>query len=156
MPDGDDGGRLGIDWGKARIGVAACNRGTNLAYPVETVPAGPGALVRLRALVDEYEPGIVYVGLPLALDGSVGISARHVLASVAALAAVLPDATIRLVDERMSTAQASRSLGQAGRGSRRQRPVIDQAAAVEILQRALDSEAASGRLAGEPWRGEDT
>ena len=71
------------------------------------------------------------------------------------LAAVVPGVPLRLVDERMSTAGASRSLGGAGRNSRQQRRIIDQAAAVEILQRALDLETASGRLAGEPLEQED-
>ena len=45
--------RLGIDWGKARIGVAAANEGTSFAYPVETVQAGPDELRRLAAILDE-------------------------------------------------------------------------------------------------------
>ena len=71
------------------------------------------------------------------------------------LAAAVPGVPFRLVDERMSTARASRSLGGAGRNSRQQRRIIDQAAAVEILQRALDLETTSGRLAGEPLEQED-
>lgn len=142
------GNRLGIDWGKARIGVAACNRGTTIAYPVETVAAGATALGRLVQLVAEYEPGIVYVGLPLTLQGERGPAAQHVLARVAELEAMIAPTPVRLVDERMSTVQASRSLGTAGRNTRSQRGVIDQAAAVEILQRALDRELADGRPAG--------
>lgn len=154
MPDLPDGNRLGIDWGKARIGIAACNRGTTLAYPVETVPAGPGAVRRIAELVDEYEPGIVYVGLPLTLAGERSISADFVVERVDELATVLAPGLIRFVDERMSTASASRSLGAVGRRAKQQRRVIDQAAAVEILQRALDLETSSGRPAGEPREGE--
>lgn len=148
MAEAPHGNRLGIDWGKARIGVAACNRGTTLAYPVETVAAGAGALERLAELVAEYDPQVVYVGLPLTLGGERGLAAEQVLERVRELAARIDPTQIRLVDERMSTVSASRSLGTAGRSAKRQRSVIDQAAAVEILQRAIDRESADGRVAG--------
>lgn len=137
MPDSP---RLGIDWGKARIGVAASNAGTSFAYPVETVPASPDEQQRLAALVSEYGAAIVYVGLPLTLSGERGISAAYVEEKAEELGRLIAPVEIRLVDERMSTVSASRSLGSAGRRARQQRKVIDQAAAVEILQRALDAE----------------
>lgn len=153
MPDSP---RLGIDWGKARIGVAASNAGTSFAYPVETVQASPDEQRRLVALVEEYRPGVVYVGLPLTLSGERGIAAGFVEEKAAALAEAIAPVEVRLIDERMSTVTASRSLGSAGRRARQQRQVIDQAAAVEILQRALDvedrEEAAAGRRATEEER----
>lgn len=142
--------RLGIDWGKARIGVAAANARTALAYPVETVPAGPGELDRLAALVEEYEPGVVYVGLPLTLSGERGIAASAITVKASGLAERIAPVPVRLIDERMSTVSASRSLGSAGRSIKRQRAIIDQAAAVEILQRALDVEGREGAPAGAP------
>lgn len=145
-----DGARLGIDWGKARIGVAASNAGTTFAYPVETVSAGSAELLRLVELVAEYSPGLIYVGLPLTLAGERALAAEFVLVRAAALARAVAPIPVRLVDERMSTASASRSLGSAGRRARQQRTVIDQAAAVEILQRAIDAEARNGEPAGEP------
>ena len=63
-------GRLGIDWGRVRIGVAASNPHTSFAYPVETVRADGSELKRLETLIEEYEPGLVYVGLPLTLSGA--------------------------------------------------------------------------------------
>lgn len=148
-------GRLGIDWGKARIGVAASNPRTSFAYPVETVRANGSEMKRLRELIEEYEHEVVYVGLPLTLSGERSFAALFVVERASLLAAAVPGVPIRLVDERMSTAGASRNLGGAGRNSRQQRRIIDQAAAVEILQRALDLETASGRLAGEPLEQED-
>lgn len=148
-------GRLGIDWGKARIGVAASNPRTSFAYPVETVPADGSEVNRLRELVEEHEPELVYVGLPLTLSGERSYAADFVVERASLLAAAVPGVSLRLVDERMSTAGASRNLGMAGRSSRQQRRIVDQAAAVEILQRALDLESASGRLAGEPLERED-
>ena len=136
-----EGPRLGVDWGKARIGVSASSRGTRFAYPVETVPVDGREFDRLAALVAEHEPGIIYIGLPLTLAGERSIAAQHVLEQARQFAARVPGVAVRLVDERLSTAVASRSLGNAGRSKRQQRAVIDQAAAVEILQRALDLEA---------------
>lgn len=145
-----DGARIGIDWGKARIGVAASNPRTSFAFPVETVQAGRDELTRLAALVEEYAPELIYVGLPLTLAGERAQAAVFVLERATALAAAVAPVPVRLVDERMSTASASRSLGSAGRRAKQQRSVIDQAAAVEILQRAIDAESRDGAPAGEP------
>ena len=71
-----EGARLGIDWGKARIGVAASNRRTSFAYPVETVPAGPGELRRLAALIAEHDADVIYIGLPLTLAGTHALAAE--------------------------------------------------------------------------------
>lgn len=144
-----DGIRLGIDWGKARIGVAACNAGTALAYPVATVQAGAGELKQICSIVGEYEPGVIYVGLPLTLAGQRGPSAEFVIGKTTALAHAVWPIQVRLVDERMSTASVSRSLSGVGRRAKAQRSVIDQAAAVEILQRALDAEHREGEPVGE-------
>ncbi|MDO5735604.1 MAG: Holliday junction resolvase RuvX [Propionibacteriaceae bacterium] len=143
------GGRMGIDWGKARIGVAACNRGTTLAYPVETVAAGPQEMQRIAALVGEYEPGAIYVGLPLTLSGERKQAAEFTSAKATELAALVAPVPVRLIDERMSTASASRSLTGAGHRVKQQRRIIDQAAAVEILQRAIEWETRTSSLAGE-------
>ncbi|MDO4784437.1 MAG: Holliday junction resolvase RuvX [Propionibacteriaceae bacterium] len=132
------GVRLGLDWGKARIGVAACDREGLLAYPVETVPAVDAAR-RLPQLVAEYEPVEIVLGLPVDLKGRRGIAAEYVLAEARRVAPLL-GVPIRLSDERLSTASASRRLGQAGKNSRAQRQLIDQAAAVEILNGALEAE----------------
>ncbi len=148
--------RLGIDWGKARIGVAASNAGTNFAYPVETIRADGGELRRLMRLVEEYGPEVIYIGLPLNLRGERSLAAQFIIEQSVLLASQLPQVPIRLIDERMSTAGASRHLIDAGRSSRKQRRIIDQAAAVEILQRALDRETITGQLAGEPLHQEDT
>lgn len=143
------GVRLGIDWGGARIGVAACDPAGTLAYPVETVAAGPGAIARLQALVDEYEPVELVLGLPRTLAGTESYAADAIRTAAAELGAALPGLPIRLVDERLSTAAASRQLGQAGKSTRKQRRIIDQAAAVAILEGALAQERATGRPPGE-------
>ncbi|MDQ7991500.1 MAG: Holliday junction resolvase RuvX [Propionicimonas sp.] len=143
------GVRLALDWGSTRIGVAACDPAGSLAYPVETVPAGPAALARIRVLVEEYGPIELVLGLPRTLAGTEELAAQRIREVAATLTAELPGLPVRLVDERLTTATASRRLGQAGRNTRRQRRVIDQAAAVAILEGALDRERATGEPPGE-------
>ena len=134
------GVRLALDWGQARIGVAACDPVGTLAYPVEAVPAGPGAIPRIVALVGEYEPIELVVGLPRSLSGGEGPAAATVRSQVAALVSVVAPLPVRLVDERLTTVTAQRKLQQGGvKGSKAKRAVIDQAAAVELLQHWLDS-----------------
>jgi len=146
------GVRLALDWGRARIGVAAGDRAGTLAYPVATIPnAADEAFVarRLRELVGEYEPTGFVLGLPRHLKGAEGESARLVRDRAAWLARLFPGLEVRLVDERLTTVQASRQLRASGRDARAQRSVIDQAAAVAILDHALTTERHSGRPAGE-------
>ena len=120
-----------------------------LAHPVETVPAGPSALNRVAALVAEYEPLEVVLGLPRTLAGREGPAAQAMRAVAADLASALPGMAIRLVDERLTTVTASRRLAVAGRNTRRQRAVIDQAAAVALLEETLHHERMTGRPPGE-------
>lgn len=141
------GVRLALDWGKARIGVAACDADGILAFPVETVPAGE-PYARLVELVAQFAPIEVVVGYPVNLAGDHGPAARYVWEAARGLERRISPTPIRLVDERMSTVSASRRLGQAGRNTRQQRSVIDQAAAVEILNQALDEERKTGTPAG--------
>ena len=150
-----DTARLGIDWGKARIGVAASAAGTSFAFPVETVPAGAGEMARLAELVEEHRADVVYVGLPIDLRGKAAYAAEFVQGKAEELAARVAPAQLRMVDERLSTATASRTLGSVGKDSRSRRAIIDQAAAVEILQTALDIESRTSLPAGEVIEGEE-
>jgi len=141
------GVRLGIDVGTARVGVARSDRDGLLATPVETVPRDERTLGRLRELAAELDAVEVVVGLPLSLSGADTASTRDAREVAVSLAETLP---VRLVDERLSTVTAQRQLREAGRHSKGSRPVIDQAAAVIILQNALDAERSSGRPPGRP------
>ncbi|MEU0689933.1 Holliday junction resolvase RuvX [Streptomyces uncialis] len=145
------GRRLALDVGDARIGVASCDPDGILATPVETVPGRdvPAAHRRLRALVEEYEPIEVVVGLPRSLRGGEGPAAVKVRAFAQVLATGIAPVPVRLMDERMTTITASQGLRASGVTSRKGRSVIDQAAAVVILQNALESERASGTAPGE-------
>ncbi|GAA3631623.1 Holliday junction resolvase RuvX [Streptomyces fenghuangensis] len=145
------GRRLAVDVGDARIGVASCDPDGLLATPVETVPGRdvPAARRRLAELVAEYEPLEVVVGLPRSLNGREGPAAARVRAFAQGLAEAVAPVTVRLVDERMSTVTAAQSMRASGVSSKKGRGRIDQAAAVVILQSALETERVSGRAPGE-------
>ncbi|MBM7169419.1 Holliday junction resolvase RuvX [Streptomyces sp. G44] len=145
------GRRLAIDVGDARIGVASCDPDGILATPVETVPGRdvPAARRRLKQLVDEYEPIEIVVGLPRSLNGREGPAAAKIRLFTQELARLVAPVPVRLVDERMTTVTASQGLRASGVKSKKGRSVIDQAAAVIILQQALESERASGTAPGE-------
>ncbi|OON82111.1 Holliday junction resolvase RuvX [Streptomyces tsukubensis] len=145
------GRRLAIDVGDARIGVASCDPDGVLATPVETVQGRdvPAAHRRLKALVEEYEPIELVVGLPRSLNGGEGPAAVKVRGFAQELARLAAPVPVRLVDERMTTVTASQGLRASGVRSKKGRSVIDQAAAVIILQSALESERISGAAPGE-------
>lgn len=125
---------LAIDHGDARIGLAATDLLGIAAHPVETIHRhATDPLERIAAVVAERQVKHILLGLPLRLDGSEGPSAQKVRAFGDQLAAVLPDVPLEYVDERLSTVAASEKLRQAGRPAKRQKDVIDQAAALEIL-----------------------
>lgn len=141
------GVRLGVDVGTARIGVARSDPHGMLATPVETVPRGDGDVARLASLVEEVEAVEVVVGLPLALSGRATASTDDARAFARRLAASVR-VPVREVDERLSTVSAHSALRASGRNSRSSRPVVDQVAAVIILQHALDFERAADRPPG--------
>jgi putative holliday junction resolvase len=139
------GVRLGIDVGRARIGVARCDAGALLAVPVETVPRaveGDADVRRVLELAEEFGAIELVVGHPLSLSGSPTPSTDDAVAFAGRLAAA--GRAVRLVDERLSTVSAQQALRASGRSSRSQRPIVDQVAAVIILQHAIDTERATG------------
>ena len=143
------GVRLGIDPGDARIGVARSDPTGFLATPVETVRRGRGDLARIVAILAEEEAVEVVVGLPRSLSGGEGPAAAKVREFTAALARRVAPVPVRLVDERMTTVSAEAMLRDQGRKGGKRRAVVDQAAAVLILQHALDTERATGAAPGE-------
>jgi putative Holliday junction resolvase len=127
---------LGLDYGETRIGVAATDDFGIMAHPVETVPAaGRDPLQRIREIAALRKVRTLVVGLPLRLDGSEGDSAKKVRAFAARIAVALPEIPLVFVDESYTTADATAKLQEAGRKAHRQKAIIDQAAAVEILNR---------------------
>ncbi|MGY1707177.1 Holliday junction resolvase RuvX [Geodermatophilus sp. SYSU D00697] len=136
------GRRLGIDVGTVRVGVAISDPTGTLASPLETVQRrrDESDLDRIADLVVEHEVTEVIVGEPRHLSGASGASAREARAYSRALAGRIGTVPVHLVDERLSTVTAASSLRANGLDSRQQRPVIDQAAAVVILQAYLDAQ----------------
>lgn len=125
---------LGIDHGDARIGVAATDDFGILAHPVETIERGKvDAIERIAQLAGARRSRTLVVGLPVRMDGSEGDSAAKVRAFAAQLRERIPGIPLVFVDESLTTASAAAKLREAGRKAHRQKPVIDQAAAVEIL-----------------------
>lgn len=143
------GVRLGVDVGSVRIGVASCDPDGVLATPVETVRSGSGDLDRLAAVVTEHAAIEVVVGLPRRLSGDEGPAAATAREFARSLARLVAPCPVRLIDERMTTVVATRGMRDSGVSSRRGRSAVDQAAAVVILQGALDAERASGQPPGE-------
>lgn len=143
------GVRLGLDPGDARIGVARCDPSGMLATPVETVRRGKGDLRRLHQILAEEEAVEIVVGLPRSLSGKEGPSAAKVRDFAGRLARRVAPVPVRLCDERLTTVSAEAILRERGRKGADRRSVVDMAAAVLILQHALDTERTSGTAPGE-------
>ncbi|MCE1179603.1 MAG: Holliday junction resolvase RuvX [Micrococcales bacterium] len=146
------GVRVGVDVGSVRVGVALSDPDGILATPETTLARdeqGGSDLEALAALVLERAAVEVVVGLPLSLSGEESHAAATARAYAGALAGRVAPVPVRLVDERLTTVDAHRGLRASGVGGRRARQVVDQAAAVLILQGALDLERGSGRPPGE-------
>lgn len=139
--------------GSVRIGVAASDPDGILATPVETVRRERSGrhVRRLAQLAAELGAVEVIVGLPRTLADRTGPSALDAIGLADELAARIAPTPVRLADERLTTVSAERSLRAAGVRAREQRAVIDQAAAVAILQSWLDQRRAAdtGQAAGE-------
>lgn len=155
-PGADDPGpgrRIGLDVGTVRIGVAVSDRDAVLAMPVETVPRETGLkdrdkgdIDRLLEIIDEYDVVEIVVGLPRTLKGHGSVSVKHAKEIAFRINRRLSNAgrpiPVRMADERLTTVAATAALRASGVSEKAGRKVIDQAAAVEILQSWLDARAA--------------
>jgi putative holliday junction resolvase len=138
---------LGVDVGTVRVGVARSDPGGVLATPLVTLDrdARTGRdLDQLADLVREYDAVGVVVGDPITLRGHVGPAAMLARTYARELAQHVPEISVELVDERLTTVVAARTLGARGVRRRAQRAVVDQAAAVVLLQHWLDSRSTAG------------
>ncbi|WP_197376837.1 Holliday junction resolvase RuvX [Mycolicibacterium baixiangningiae] len=149
------GRRLGIDVGSVRIGVASSDPDGVLATPVETVrrERSDRHLRRLVQLVDDLEAVEVIVGLPRTLADRTGPAAHDAIDVAEALARRIAPVPVRMADERLTTVSAQRSLREAGVRAKGQRAMIDQVAAVGILQSWLDQRRAALAAPGEGGHG---
>ncbi len=125
---------LGIDHGEARIGIAATDDFGILAHPVETLDVNKeNPVERIAQLVELRGIRTLVIGLPLRMDGSEGSSALKVRKFAAALAERVKHIPLIFVDESFTTSTAAAKLHEAGRSAKSQKIIIDQVAAVEIL-----------------------
>ena len=132
---------LGIDYGTARIGLAVSDDLGMLAHPLETVPAHSveSSTHRIVEIVKERQIKDIIVGLPLHMNGEEGEAVKGVRKFVGQLRPQIENGvTFHEVDETLTTKTAMEKLHQAGRNEKNSRNIIDQAAAVEILQTWLD------------------
>lgn len=131
---------LGIDHGEVRIGLAATDAAGILAHPLETVDRRQTEpLERIAELCRQRGVKTLVIGLPVRLDGSEGSNAETVRVFAGRLRERLPELPLFFIDETFTTTAAAEKLREAGIKAKHQRPVIDQAAAVEILNAWMES-----------------
>ena len=131
---------LGVDLGSKRIGVAISDSDGRVATPITTLTRSrvrSGDHQAIAGLVAEWEAGVVVVGVPYSLDGSIGPAARGVLDEIDELrqAVAVP---VETIDERFTTVTATQRLQEQGVRGARRTAVVDQAAAAVLLQAWLD------------------
>jgi putative Holliday junction resolvase len=132
---------LGLDFGRARIGVAISDELQMLAHPLETISANEEPASRVAEIVREKQVDHVVAGIPRQMNGQIGTAATEVLEFVEKLRAILPCPVVTW-DERLTTVAAHRALRDAGKKTRDTRGYVDQVAAQMILQTYLDRRAA--------------
>ncbi|HET7309888.1 MAG TPA: Holliday junction resolvase RuvX [Mycobacteriales bacterium] len=146
------GVRVAVDVGSVRVGVAASDPSGTLASPVTVLRRDARSdrdVAELAALVREREAIEVVVGMPRTLRNAEGAAAALARGYALSLAAAVAPVPVRLVDERLTTVEAARGLRAAGHDAKSARGVVDAAAAVVLLQSALDTERRTDAPAGE-------
>ena len=130
---------LAIDHGQSRIGIAATDEFGISSHPVETIHISrTDPLKRIPEIAAQRKVSLIVLGLPLRLDGSEGEAAQRVRNFGNALAGRIPGIQLEYSDERLTTTSASEKLREAGKDARAQRDIIDQVAALEILNGWLE------------------
>ena len=134
------GRRIAFDYGDVRIGVAVSDPDSILATPLVTLKSSDKNLAKeVAKIFNEIEPVAVYLGRPALLSGQDGAATEKALLFAELLRGLI-QIPIELIDERLSTVSAARQLREAGRGAKSSRDFIDMAAAVAILEFALEIE----------------
>jgi putative Holliday junction resolvase len=131
------GRRIAFDYGDARIGVAVCDPDGILATPLPYLDSrNPKVAREIAALLDEYQPIAIYIGLPKHLSGSEGEAVEKVRGFASRLSEIT-EVPITFIDERMSTVGAQKKLHEAGKNAKDSRALIDSMSAVAILESGL-------------------
>ena len=135
---------LAVDIGTVRVGVARSDASGTLAVPERTVARTQDWIGQIRELIAEYEVLEIIFGVPTGLSGEAGAAATAARQAAGELAAAVAPVGVRLIDERFTSVIAGNQLREAGISTRKGRGLVDQAAAVIMLQNALDTERATG------------
>jgi putative Holliday junction resolvase len=136
------GRRIAFDYGDVRIGVAVSDRDSILASPLTTLTNGDAKLfAKIQELITEYEPIAIYVGEPMNMSGDSSSSANKARDFADRLIAEF-SIPVRMIDERLSTVSATKSLRLSGINAKSARSKVDMAAAVAILEQAIALEKA--------------
>jgi putative Holliday junction resolvase len=130
---------LGIDFGRARIGLAISDELRLLAHPLETLRANKDAIKRITEIIRERKIDKIVVGIPRHMSGEIGEAAKEALEFASRLRAQV-SCPVETWDERLTTVAAERALRGAGKKTRKTRHLVDQVAAQMILQGYLDRE----------------
>lgn len=153
------GVKLGVDVGMVRVGLAGCDAGGILATPIKTLSRDLKKNSDVKVVVKEAAARHacqIFIGLPRTMKGEEKASAQMARSYAEILALALAEAgleiPVHLIDERLTTVSAHQALRKAGMSSREHRKVVDQVAAVEILQHALDMQRARNANVGERVR----
>lgn len=134
------GRRIAFDYGDVRIGVAVSDPDSILSSPLITLKASERNLGKqISEILSEIEPVVIYVGRPALLSGNDGVATDKAMEFVALLGSIT-QIPIEMIDERMSTISAARNLREAGRTAEDSKNAIDMAAAVAILDFAIEIE----------------
>jgi putative Holliday junction resolvase len=133
------GRKLGLDFGSTRIGVAICDPDGILATPYSTISSSSTLISEVAAICESEEIVAIIVGLPRSLNGEISHAANLVNDFIAELSSQLPETPVHTFDERFTTTLANQALRASGRSAKEGRAVIDQIAAVNILQSYLDA-----------------
>ena len=130
---------LGIDFGRARIGLAISDELRLLAHPLQTIPANKDSVSTIAAIVRDRKIDKVVIGIPKHMSGEIGKAANEALEFATKLRTELR-CPVETWDERLTTVAANRALSEAGKKTRQTRNIVDQVAAQMILQGYLDRE----------------
>lgn len=133
------GRRLGVDYGLARVGIALSDVDGLVATPLITLKNGPKLFAELEQIIDEYKIVGIYLGKPIHLSGVEG-STQELVASFAQRFTDSFGLPITYIDERLTSSQAQKLLRESGKGSKESKGLIDQLAALAILQLGLEIE----------------
>ena len=134
------GRRIAFDYGDVRIGVAASDADSIICSPLTTLKSSDKSLLKsITEIFLDIEPIQIFVGRPALLSGKDGAATDKAVA-FADLLRGITDVEIIMVDERLSTVSAARNLREAGKNAKDSKESIDMAAAVGILEFAIDLE----------------